>query len=67
MKMDCPHVSIERAVAFVLQNGEFDVSEEEHLLQCDDCQLLMMEALNDALMVEALNDALKNSDEESAA
>ena len=47
--MDSRHIAIERAVAFVLHNGEFDVSEEKHLLQCDQCRRLLTEALRDDL------------------
>lgn len=42
--MDSPHVSIERAVAFLLHGGKLDPSEEEHLFKCDECKRLLVEA-----------------------
>jgi hypothetical protein len=47
--MDSPHVSIERAVAFLLYNADFDVSEEEHLLRCIGCQRMVLDALTEDL------------------
>ena len=41
--MGSPHISIERAVAFLLHDGELDSSEEEHLLLCPECQRLVVE------------------------
>jgi hypothetical protein len=42
--MDSPHISIERAVAFLLHDEELDPSEVEHLVKCDECRRLMVEA-----------------------
>ena len=42
--MDSPHISTERAVAFLLRGGEFDPSEEEHLFRCAECRRLVVEA-----------------------
>ena len=44
LNMNAPHISIERAVAFLLHDGELDSSEEEHLLRCPECQRLVAEA-----------------------
>ena len=41
--MDSPHISVERAVAF-LDGGELDPSEEEHLFRCDECRRMVVEA-----------------------
>jgi hypothetical protein len=44
LNMDSPHISIDRAVAFLLHGGELDPSEEEHLFKCDECRRLVVEA-----------------------
>jgi len=45
LNMDSPHISIERAVWFLLNGAELNPSDEEHLVKCDECQRLMVEAL----------------------
>jgi hypothetical protein len=45
LNMNAPHISIERAVAFLIHDGELDPSEEEHLLRCDECRRLVAEAV----------------------
>jgi hypothetical protein len=42
--MDSPHISVERAVAFLLHGQKLDPSEEAHLARCDECRRLMIEA-----------------------
>jgi len=50
--MDSHPVKVERAVAFLLHGKKLDPSEEEHLVRCDECRCMMVEAataeLNDS-------------------
>jgi hypothetical protein len=60
--MSSPHISIERAVAFLLHGGELDPSEEEHLLRCDECRRLAAEAANTELKSSSDDSIGKKSD-----
>jgi hypothetical protein len=60
--MGFPHISIERAVAFLLHGGELDPSEEEHLLRCPECQRLVVEAATTELKRPPRDSIGKKSD-----
>jgi hypothetical protein len=42
--MNSPHISVERAVAFLLHDEGLTPAEEEHLVRCDECRHMMVEA-----------------------
>jgi len=55
--MNSPHISIERALAFLLHHQELTPEEEEHLVGCDVCQRSIVEAAS-----AELNISKKDSD-----
>ena len=43
-QMKSPHISVERAVAFLLHDQKLTPEEEEHVFRCDECRRMMVEA-----------------------
>jgi hypothetical protein len=44
LKVASIHISVQGAVAFLLHGQNLTPSEEEHLLRCDACRRMMVEA-----------------------
>jgi hypothetical protein len=42
--MNSGHISIERAVAFLLHDQKLTSEEEEHVFRCDECRRMMVES-----------------------
>ncbi len=42
--MELPHVPIARSIAFLLDGEPLEPSEHTHLLHCDECRALMVDA-----------------------
>jgi hypothetical protein len=60
--MVSPHISIERALAFLFHGEEFDPSEEEHLFKCHECRRLVVEAATTELKSPPDDSVGKKSD-----
>jgi hypothetical protein len=47
--VDFPHVTIDRAVAFLLDGLKLTPDEDAHLIKCDECRRAMVEAASKAI------------------